>query len=118
EVPRRGMVAWEEASDNLSRAIERDGTNATAYLWRAENYAALGYFVRAVQDYQRCLELDPAYELGRRHLAIVSMYLGRTDEALRLLETGLENGYFFNDVQLIPALAARGDRIGALSILA
>jgi hypothetical protein len=32
-----------------------------------------------------CQDIDPAYEL----------YLGRTDDALRLLEVGLENGYLF-----------------------
>jgi adenylate cyclase len=116
-VPSRGTLAWEEASEDLSRAIEHDGTNATAYLWRGENYASLGYFDRAIQDYQRCLEIDPACEVGRRHLAIAHLYLGRTDEALRLLEMGLENGYVFNDAQLTPAVAARGDRVGALSIL-
>jgi len=117
-IPSRGTAAWEEASDNFSRAIEHDGTNATALLLRAENLAALGYLDRAIQDYQRCLELDPAYEVSRRHMAMAYAYLGRTDEALRLLEVSLENGYFFNDVQLVPAVAARGDRVGALSILA
>jgi adenylate cyclase len=117
-IPSRGAVAWEESFNDYSRAIENDQTNATAYLWRAENYAAVGYFDRAIQDYQRCLEIDPAYELGRRHLAITYYYLGRTGDALRLLEVGLQNGYIFNDAQLAPAVAARGDRIGALSILA
>jgi hypothetical protein len=97
------------------------------YLWRDSKVAlrldpnlSLAYAVRAeVQgyDYQRCLEIDPACEVGRRHLAIVQLYLGRTDEALRLLEMGLENGYVFNDAQLTPAVAARGDRVGTLSIL-
>jgi len=114
----RGAAGWEESSDDYSRAIEHDGTNASTYVWRGDNYAALGYLDRAVQDFQRCLEIDPAYELGRRHLAIAYFYLGRTNEALRLLETGLENGYFFDDALLVPALAARGDRVGALSILA
>jgi adenylate cyclase len=114
----RGAAGWEESWDDYSRAIEHDGTNASTYVWRGENYAALGYLDRAVQDFQRCLEIDPAYELGRRQLAIAYFYLGRTDEALRLLETGLENGYFFDDALLVPALAARGDRVGALSILA
>jgi TolB-like protein/Tfp pilus assembly protein PilF len=117
-VPSRGALAWEEASDDLARAIEHDGTNATAYLWRGENNASLGYFDRAIQDYQRCLEIDPACEIGRRHLAMSTLYLGRTDEALRLLEMGFENGYVFNDAQFAPAVAARGDRVGALSILA
>ncbi len=118
KVPVQGLLAWEEAATEHSRAIENDKTNATAYLWRAEDYASLGYFDRAVQDYQRCLELDPAYELARRHLAMVYLYLGRTEDALRLVETGLENGYFFNDVQFAPYIAARGDHFGALSILA
>ena len=30
--------------------------------------------------------------IGRRHLAMSTLYLGRTDEALRLLEMGFENG--------------------------
>jgi TolB-like protein len=117
-IPSRGAVGWEESFDNFSRAIENDGTNATAYLWRGENYAALGYLDRAIQDYQRSLEIDPAYELSRRHMAMAYFYLGRTDDAIRLFEMGLEKGYFFNDVQLAPAVAARGDRVGALSILA
>ena len=117
-VPIQGVVAWQESFDNFSRAIEHDGTNATAYLLRGENYAALGYLDRAIQDYQRCLEIDPAYEVGRRHLAIAYFYSGRKDDALLQLEKGLENGYIFNDLQLTPAVAARGDRVGALSILA
>ena len=117
-IPTRGVAAWEEASESFSRAIKNDGKNATAYIWRGENLAALGYFDLAVQDYQRCLEIDPAYEVARRHLAMALYYVGRTDDSIRFLETGLENGYFFNDVQLVPAVAARGDRIGALSILA
>jgi len=118
-VPSRGAVAWEEALESESLAIEHDRTNATAYLWRGINLAALGYLDRAVQDYQRCLESDPAYELARRHLALAYAYLERTNDALSLLEAGLERGYFFpGDVQLAPALAARGDRFGTLGVLA
>jgi adenylate cyclase len=117
-VPVQGVVAWEEAAKEYSRAIDNDKTNATAYLWRAEDNASLGYFDRAVEDYQRCLDLDPAYELGRRHLAMVYLYLGRTDDALHLVEMGLENGYFFSDVQFAPIVAARGDRVGTLNVLA
>jgi adenylate cyclase len=114
----QGVVAWEESTKEYSLAIENDKTNATAYLWRAEDTASLGYFDRAIQDYQRCLDLDPAYELARRHLAMAYLYLGRSDDALRLVEMGLENGYFFTDAPFVPAVAARGDRVGALSMLA
>ena len=117
-LPSRGPLAWDEAFNSFSRAIENDAINGTAYLWRAENYAALGYFDLAVRDYQRSLEIDPAHEIARRHLAIAYDSVGRREDALRLLEVGLANGYFFPDVQLLPAVAARGDRLGTLSILA
>jgi Tetratricopeptide repeat len=87
-VPAHGAASWEDSLESLSRAIEHDGNNATAYLWRAENYMALGYQDRAIQDYQRSLDIDPAHEVCRRHLAITYLYLGRTDDALRLLEIG------------------------------
>src|SRR5579871_1440476 len=117
-VPAQGVVAWEESAKEYSRAIDNDPANAIAYAWRGMDHATLGYFDRAIQDYQRSLEIDPAYELARRHLAIVYAYLGRTDDALHLLEVGMQNGYIFNDVAVLPALAARGDRIGILGILA
>jgi adenylate cyclase len=117
-IPSRGAAGWESSSENYLRAIEHDATNATAYSFLGSSEAALGYLDRAVQNYQRCLEIDPGYELCRRKIAALYLYLGRTDDALRLYELGLENGYVKNDVPFAPALAARGDRFGALSILA
>jgi adenylate cyclase len=117
-IPSSGTGGWEDSSENYSRAIAHDGTNATAYAWRGSSYAALGYLDRAIQDYQRCLDIDPAYELCRRKVAALDLYAGRTDDALRLYELGLENGYITNDIPFAPTLAARGDRFGALSILA
>jgi adenylate cyclase len=117
-IPSRGAVGWEDASESYSRAIEHDGTNATAYSLRAANYAALGYFDRAIQDFQRCLDIDPAYELCRRKLAGTYLFLGRTDDAFRFYEIGLENGYIVNDGLFAPAVASHGDRFGALKILA
>jgi TolB-like protein/tetratricopeptide (TPR) repeat protein len=119
QVPRRGVAGWEESFQSYSRAIERDGTNATAYSWRGANYAALGYLDRAVQDYQRCLDIDPEYELCRRHISFVYLFLGRADDALRLYEMGLESGYIAGATAVLaPAAVARGDRLGALNILA
>jgi TolB-like protein/Tfp pilus assembly protein PilF len=118
-IPSRGAVGWEDSSDSYSRAIEHDATNATAYSWRGANYSALGYLDRAIQDYQRCLDIDPAYELCRLHIAFQYLLLGRTDDALRLYEIALENGYIAGATAILaPAAVARGDRLGALSILA
>ncbi|HEX2788853.1 MAG TPA: hypothetical protein VHN17_00335 [Steroidobacteraceae bacterium] len=117
-VPSRGAAGWEDSLNSLSRAIEHDATNATAYAWRGMNYMALGYQDLAIRDYLQCQSIDPTYELCRRHLAITYLYLGRTDDTLHLLEMGLEDGYLFNDVAMVSAVAARGDRFGALGILA
>jgi adenylate cyclase len=117
-IPSRGAVGWEDSSGNYLRAIEHDGKNDTAYAWLGSNYAALGYLDDGIQNYQRCLDIDPTYELCRRKLAALYLYVGRTNDALRLYELGLENGYLTNDIPFAPALAAHGDRFGALSILA
>ena len=117
-IPSRGVAGWEDSSEDFSRAIAHDRTNATAHAWLGSNDAALGYFERAVQDYQRCLDIDPAYELCRRKIAALYLYMGRTDDALRLYQQGLENGYLANGVPFAPVLAARGERLSALGILA
>jgi TolB-like protein/Tfp pilus assembly protein PilF len=118
-IPSHGVGGWDDSLESYSRAIALDGTNATAYSWRGANYAALGYLDRAIQDYQRCLDIDPAYELCRGHLGFVYLFLGRTDEALRIYETSLENGYIIGAAgAFAPAAAARGDRLGALSMVA
>jgi TolB-like protein len=118
-IPARGAGGWDDSFDSFARAIERDETDATAYMYRGSNYAALGYLDRAVSDYRRCQEIDSAYELCRRHAATAYYYLGRTDDALRLIEIGLENGYLWEgDVNVAPAVAARGDRLNTVTILA
>ena len=113
-----GRATWDDSIDSYSRALEIDGTDATAYAWRAQNYTALGYFDRSIRDNEQCLSIDPAYELCRRHLAITYLYLGRTNDALGLVETSLGNGYLFGDAAFVMAVAARGDRFGVLTLLA
>ena len=117
-IPDRGVGGWDDSNESYTRAIERDATDATAYAFRAQNYIALGYFDKATSDNQRCQDVDPAYELCRRFVAMTYMFLGRNDDALRILEIGLENGYLFNDVAFVTTIAARGDRLGVLNTLA
>lgn len=109
--------SWEAALAGLNDALTRDPQNATVYMWRGGSYFNLGYPDRARPDFQRCLDLDPAYELCRRNLALLELYFGHTDAALRLYETGMARGYVNADVYFGPAAAARGDRLGVLGIL-
>jgi TolB-like protein len=118
--PRTGIAGWEDAMANYAHAIQNDGKNSTALVWRGEDYATLGYFDKAMQDYQRCEEVDAAYPQCVRHLALVYLYLGRSDDALRLYEGMLSRDGFIGGRTALfaPAAAARGDRLGALTMLA
>ena len=110
-------ATWEESIASLTDAIGRDPKDATAYAWRSSSFRSLGYSDRSQADLRRCLELDPAYELCRRYLALGELIDGHVDAALQIYETGLRAGYFNTDPYFAPSLAARGDRIGALAIL-
>ena len=116
-VPGHDAVGWDDSFDSFARAIEHDATDATAYAYRGETYAALGYFDLALSDYQRCQDVDPAYGACRGHVARTYFYIGRTDDALSQLEIGLANGYFWLEMDAVPALVARGDRLTVLTIL-
>jgi tetratricopeptide (TPR) repeat protein len=111
-------VTWDESLTNLSEAIRRDAQNATALLWRGASYSTLGFLGRAAEDYQRCVEIDSAYEFCRRLLALTYLCLGRTDDALHLYEMGLARGYLVGNGAFALTAAARGDRLGALVMLA
>jgi TolB-like protein len=119
-IPNGDKVGWDESLTNLSEAIRRDAQNATVLLWLGQSYATLGFQDRAAENYERCLKIDPAYEICRRNLALTHLYIGRTDDALRLYELGLARGYMagYADAQFAPAAVARGDRLGALGMLA
>jgi len=120
KAPSLGLAGWEDAMANYSHAIQNDEKNSTALVWRGEDYATLGYFDKAMQDYQRCEEVDAAYPQCVRHLAIIYLFLGRRDDALRLYEGMLaRDGFIGGRTALFaPAAAARGDRLGALTMLA
>ena len=55
---------------------------------------------------------------GRESHRTIAKGPQKADDALGVLEIGLGNGYLFPDVTFVTAVAARGDRIGALDILA
>lgn len=109
--------SWEDSLSALGEAIRRDPKNATAYLWRGGDHQTLGYFEPAAEDFRRCLGIDPAYETCRRNLALMELYEGHSEQALRAYEVGLAQNYVNDDVYFAPAIAARGDRVGALGAL-
>lgn len=110
--------SWDESLANLAQAIGHDPQNTTAFFWRGADYQSLGFLERATEDLQHCLDIDPAYEICRRYLAMTYLALGRTDAALRSYEVGMTRAYWNLDAYFAPAAAARGERLGVLGMLA
>ena len=84
-------------SDEAARkAIAIDDSLALPYavlLWRGMNHMRTGYFEKALADFRRCLELDPAYELCRRHIANTMVFLGSFEQAIEVYKQGLKKGF-------------------------
>ncbi|MEJ2128728.1 MAG: hypothetical protein P8X81_07760 [Woeseiaceae bacterium] len=100
--------------DYFDEALSRDPKNTTAYLWRMIQYLDLGYFDLADRDGQRCLEIDPAYEICRSFLALSALYAGDIDRALELNRTTLSNGFYGNVFPFFYVYIARGQEETAL----
>jgi Tfp pilus assembly protein PilF len=86
-------VDWAKSMSYFDRALAADPRNASAYLWRALDWLNLGFFDKALADINRCIEIEPVYPNAIRHKAVVLLYLGRTDEALRLFDDGVQAGF-------------------------
>jgi len=99
-------------------ALARDPENTTAYLWRMIVYLDLGFFDRADLDGQRCLDLDPAYEICRSFLALSALYAGDLDRALDINRETLRRGFYGNTFPFLFLYAARGDSDRILIALA
>jgi len=105
------------AFTHFNEAIKIDPKETTAYLWRGIHYNTVGYFDKAEQDFLRCLDVDPAYEMCRRHMAVTNLYSGDTKRALELFEQGRLKGNRSQDGVFMPAYAARGDASTVLAFV-
>jgi TolB-like protein/Tfp pilus assembly protein PilF len=106
------------AMDHKSRAIQLDPSNATNYLWRGIDFSALGFQTEAIADFERCLEIDPAYTNCKRHLAMTLMIDNKDELALSLLQqtagVGFTNPFH---IQFTQRLVSQGNRLAATMML-
>jgi adenylate cyclase len=95
-------------------AIEKDPNNTTAWLWRGIELDTLGYFDRAIADFDQCIARDPAYLNCIQHRAAALLYRGETDAALEaFLPTVFKNYHSMCDV-FVPVLVDEGDSLAAV----
>ena len=107
-------VDWEQSIKYLDASLQRDRKDPTTYLWRGMNYMRIGHFDEALADLRRCLELDPAYELCRRHIANTHMFLGNFDLAVEIYKQGLRKGFIGGGFGLDWYLLESGDELAFL----
>ncbi len=77
----------------LDSAIENDDRNATAYLWRGIKLSEMGYSDRALDDFEACMAIDPAYLNCQQWRASTLLDMGRVQEAVRQFESTLQYNF-------------------------
>ncbi len=117
ELALRSDADLEAVLANYDKAVELDNQEATTVFWRGMFLTDLGYFNRAARDLTRCLEIDPAYEICRRGLAMVRLVAGDIDEAERLYEEGLLRGFNGNSTAFLFLQIEQGKPLAVLSFL-
>jgi TolB-like protein len=112
------MRDFEVSLAYFTESLERDPKEATTYLWRGIDFMQLGFFDESLADFRTCLDIDPRYELCRRHLSNNMLYMGDFDAAESMYLKGLEAGFIGGAPLLRSLLAARGERLAFSLIMA
>lgn len=106
------------AIENLNKAIENDPNNATAWLWRGIKFKEMGYFNKALHDFEQCLVIDAGYLNCRQHSAEVLLGLGEIEEAVSQLESTIEDNFHSSDDAFVSYYVHTGQRKMALLVAA
>ena len=109
---------YDQAFALFEEALSREPQNTAAYLWRAIWLIDLGYFDRANADAERCLSIDPAYDICRSFLAMSELFAGNVGRALDLHKESLRHGFYGNTFPFLFVYAGRDNELAVLMALA
>jgi tetratricopeptide (TPR) repeat protein len=112
----RAATGFDRSSTGLPNPVAGQLANRHAEL--ADAYATAGALDRAIEEYQRALELGPGFHDLRYRLARLLLEAGRTLEAREVLEQVLKARPAFVDAQAALGLAhyLSGDAVGAREV--
>ena len=118
----KGQIALDRGDSitgmaNYDRAINLDSSNATLYLWRGIAYSNLGFQNAGIADNEQCLEIDPAYENCRRHMAFTFQILDDNERAMALFQQGYERGFKGSQGLFTQRFVSQGERLLGAMVL-
>jgi TolB-like protein len=107
---------WKNSAETRARALKLDPGNSNALLNRAVHTLVTGSHADAIAQMQEVLQRDPLNLLSRRYAARLFFYVGRLDEAERLLRQVLAVNPNFSAAhyELGRILLVRGDATAAV----
>ena len=109
---------WGKGFEYFDRAIASDAKNATAYLWRGISWLNLGFFHRAISDFDRVVGDNPGYRNIERWKAVALLHKGEEDAALALFEKGVREGFIVNRASnFVGPLLRRKNRLAATLLM-
>jgi TolB-like protein len=106
------------AIKNLDLAIEKNPKNATAWLWRGYTLRDMGYWDKALGDFEQCLEIDPAYHLCSQYRAASLLNLGQIESAVKHFEATFEDNFPTSGHEFVSYYVHTGQRNRALLVAA
>jgi TolB-like protein len=87
------VADYEAAFSNFDNAIARNPKDETIYMWRGMVWRDLGFFDRALADFDRCLSLNPDYNNCRDHRSNMLILAGDIAGGLAVLKENLRRGF-------------------------
>jgi adenylate cyclase len=105
------VTDYEAAFSYFDQAVARNPKDETIYMWRAEVWRDLGFFDRALADWDRCLSLNPDYNNCREHKSALQVFIGDVAGALATRKENVRRGFAGTTSALWGAYLSRGDEI-------
>ncbi len=87
--------ALQQAQDFAEKALSIDASNEQGYVVLGIVYARRGQYDIAMDQLNRALELNPNDALSQGRLGDILLFSGRTDDAIRFLESNLRLDPFY-----------------------
>lgn len=92
--------------EQIQSLLEKEPNDPFLLYALAQDYAKANEHEDAITYYQRTLDADPEYCYAYFHMARSLQSLGRDDDAVRILDVGLESAKRINDHKAVSEISS------------